>query len=205
MTSLPAGGTYVENLHDDLCPTAAAVQVFVLKLRIENRPTTANIIPASVPGSLTGCTGILAYSGGSNPDVNISFNAAQPGGFGGFVFRVQLGHLNHQIQASSNGAVGVAGSNGFGYVAATRTYSKQVPALMLLTHNHLADGCICPPMPPAGSGTLCPEATRHAAACIVGSGAFSEALSVYAAVTNGYDRLWWLDRYDHAGFALVQS
>jgi hypothetical protein len=175
----------------------------VLKLHIENRPVSANIIPASVPGAQTGCAGILGYNG--NPDVNISFNAAQPGGFGGFVFSVQLGHLNNQVQAASQGAVGMAGSGGFGYVAATQTYGRQIPAQTLLTHSHLADGCICPPMPPAGSDALCPAATRHAAVCLVGSGAFSEVLSVYAAVTNGYDRLWWLDRYDHAGFALVEN
>jgi hypothetical protein len=208
MTSVPAGSAYVETLLDDLCPaTSSGVQVFVLKLRIENRVTFANIIPASVPGSVTGCTGILAYSHGSNPGVNISFNADQPGGFGGFVFAVQLGHLNHQYQAFSKGAVGVAGSNGFGYLAATKTYGKLVPAVTLLAHNHVLDSCICPPTPPSGSGTLCPEGFRHSAHCEVVSGAFSEVLCVYAAVTNGYadGRLWWLDRYDNAGFALVQS
>lgn len=203
MESIAAGLPYVEDLHDELCDGPDPVQVFVLNICIDNRPTYANIIPATVPGSVTGCTGILTYSG--NPDVSIAFNASQPGNHGGFVFGVQLGHLNHQVQASSSGVVGAAGSNGFAYAPAESKYSRNVPAQELLTHNHLLDGCICPPMPPAGSGTLCPDASRHAAACLVASGAFSEVLSVYAAVTNGYDRLWWLDRYDHAGFALVQN
>ena len=203
MISIPAGPAYVENLHDALCDGPDPVQVFVLKVCIDNQPTYANVIPAAAPGSMTGCTGILAYSG--NPNVNIAFNASQPGNHAGFVFSVQLGHLNHQIQASSNGVVGVAGSNGFGYTAIESKYSKDIPAQTLLTHNHMLDSCICPPIPPAGSGTLCPDATRHAVACLVDSGAFSEVLGVYASITNGYDRLWWLDRYDHAGFALVKN
>lgn len=198
MESSPAGPAYLENLHDALCPTADPVQVFVLKLRLDNRPTRANIIPAAVPGSVTGCTGILSYAG--NPGVSLSFEAEHPGGFGAFSFDVRLGHLTHQSPAQSKGVVGLNGSNGFNLSGGD--YRKTVPALTLLTHNHLLDGCICPDG--LASNTLCPVGTRHAPLCVVDSGAFSEALSVHAAITNGYERLWYLDRYDHAGFALVK-
>lgn len=201
MESCPATTAYLEDLHDSLCPTAASVQVFTLKLRLDNRRTKAEIVPTTLTGCTAGCSGILTYTGDpGSVAAALAFKAQHPGGFAAYAFEVKLGHLS-PVPESSRGVVGHPGGNG--YALAAGVYRKTVSADALLTHQHSAPSpCIC-------AATTPPSLHCHpipgGSDCRVDSGAFSESLSVYAAITNGYERLSYLDSYDHAGFALVKG
>lgn len=201
MESCPATTAYLEDLHDSLCPTAAPVQVFALKLRLDNRPTKANIIPTTVTGCTAGCSGILTYTGDPVAvTASLAFQAEQKGGFAAYAFNVKLGHLS-PVQESSKGVVGQPGGNGYALISGA--YRKTVSADTLLDHQHTPGSpCVCTPS--VASNLHC-HLDANGVDCSLDSGAFSESLSVYAAITNGYERLSHLDSYDHAGFALVKG
>jgi hypothetical protein len=156
---------------------------FRIVLRIDNNCCRAEVKPVGGVGlNITPC-GFIEFGPGAR--VNLRFKAYHPNNFANFEFSVKRGVSSNVDEASAAGQVG----------------SSPVP-----TNRPIPN-----PLAPSLAYTLTvPNTGEYQETFEVGyvlgpctRAAFSEALHVHTWATDGYGRLWYLDAFDHDGFALI--
>ena len=151
-------------------------------LRVDNNCCRADIKAVSGPGlTVDDVCGFIEYAAGAS--ATISFNAEHPWGFATFSFGITRGTGTPVAEGSAAGVAGAATAASTGGVfneGPAFRYSRTVAVSTLL-----ASGT-------APGGSPCQNA------------AFAEVLHVWAMATDGYGRLYGLDRGDAAAFALAQ-
>jgi len=160
---------------------------FYMMMHVDNNPCKAELSAVSGPGlivDLSGC-GFIEYSDGAS--AILRFKPYHPNDFATFNFNVVLGVTHHISRASAVGKVGntpiATQYNPSGYSA--KAYALQADGYY--QENFLVSELL------SNAGALSPACER---------GAFSEALHVWTMAVNGYGRIWELDAFNHAGFAL---
>lgn len=163
---------------------AGQTMAFRMVVRIDNNCCQADVEPIQGTGlNVTPC-GFMEYTPGAR--VNLRFRAYHPNNFADFDFSVKRGVSDDVLEASAagqTGSISLLTKAPFHPPLSPRAYALATPS----TGEYQEDFSV---------GELLGPCTRAA---------FSEALHVWTRATDGYGRLWYLDAFDHAGFALTPS
>ncbi len=150
---------------------------FRMVLRVDNNCCDAAIEPITGAGVRVTPCGFIEFAPAAN--VTLGFRAMHPNDFATFSFSVRRGVTTQVDRASADGVVGDPS-------VTTNDATPPVRAYGLTA---------------AGSYSETFPVTDLMGAC--SRAAFSEALHVWTLATDGYGRLWHLDRFAHSGFALM--
>jgi hypothetical protein len=147
-------------------------------LRVDNNCCEAGIDALSGVGlTPTPCGFYEMAPTGAN--VTLGFTARHPNDFATFSFSVKRGVTTQVDLASASGRVGDSPISTNDLPVPSHAYTLGAP----------------------GHYTEIFPATELLGPCT--RAAFSEALHVWTMAQDGYGRMWHLDRFDHAGFALT--
>jgi hypothetical protein len=150
---------------------------FRMVVRVDNNCCEAAIEPIAGTGATVTPCGFIEFAPGAS--VTLGFRATHPNDFATFSFSVRRGVTSQVDRASASGVVGDPSVPTDDLTLPVRAYG----------------------LTPAGVYSETFPVTELLGPC--SRGAFSEALHVWTMATDGYGRLWHLDRFAHAGFALT--
>ncbi|MCP5152765.1 MAG: hypothetical protein H6983_01275 [Ectothiorhodospiraceae bacterium] len=150
---------------------------FRMVVRVDNNCCEAALEPVTGTGVTVTPCGFIEFGAGAT--ATLAFRAAHPNDFATFSFSVRRGVTDQVTRASASGETGDPSVVTDDVTPPLRTYTLDVSGTYRETFpvTELLGPC-----------------TRAA---------FSEALHVWTMATDGYGRLWHLDRFAHAGFALT--
>lgn len=165
---------------------------FRMVLRVDNNCCQAEVEPVEGSGLTATPCGFIEYA----PDAwaALKFNAHHPNGFATFRFSVVRGVSTNINEASTAKCrLGIASVPTANPNDPARAYALTLPSSYREDFYVVTEllGAIM-----AGEIIVAGPCTRAA---------FSEALHVWTMATDGYNRLWRLDAFDHDGFALTPS
>ncbi|MBU1231510.1 MAG: hypothetical protein KKD01_05485 [Proteobacteria bacterium] len=150
---------------------------FRMILRVDNNCCQATIDPLSGVGLTATPCGFYEIT--PTASVTLGFTAGHPNDFATFSFSVKQGVTTNVYLASASGRVGAS---------PIPTNDTPTPS-----HSYTLTG--------SGQYSESFAATELLDTCT--RAAFSEALHVWTMAQDGYGRIWSLDRFNHAGFALT--
>lgn len=149
---------------------------FRMVLRVDNNCCYASVDPLSGVNLVSNACGFYEFTQGAN--ATLGFTARHPNNFATFSFSVKQG-VNKQVElASTSGRTGVS-----------PVPTHDSPPTHVYVHG--------------GGGHYSEQFTVTELLDGCPRAAYSEALHVWTMAQDGYGRIWSLDRFDHAGFALT--
>ncbi len=147
---------------------------FILELHVDNTPCRAGVDPAELTSPANPC-GVLPYDlTNTAAIVEMPFTALHGNGFATYGFSLKRGVTELPVPLSYGGANPLVDPR-----ALTSGTLVQTASIATLTAAYPAQGL--------------PQCNMAA---------FSESVHVWAMATNGWQRLSWLDAYDHGAFVL---
>ncbi len=150
---------------------------FRMVLRVDNNCCQADIDPLSGLGLTPTPCGFYEIT--PTAGVTLGFTAGHPNNFATFSFSVKQGVTTNVWLASASG----------------RVSTSPIPTKDTPTPSHAYTL--------TGSGHYSESFTATELLGTCTRAAFSEALHVWTMAQDGYGRIWHLDRFNHAGFALT--